>query len=87
MEQTPGGQVFDEWRGLQGMYPAEWGTSTELDPKPIWDALSAQYANNARGIATYVHTEGYIGNVWSKIERPILEEHDIIINEVIVNAK
>ena len=86
MEQTPGGQVFDNWRGLGGMYP-EWDTPTNLAQKPIWDALSSQYANGAEGIATYVHPDGYVGKVWSDIEKPILEENDIIIQEVIIDAK
>ena len=62
MEQTPGGQVFDNWRGLGGMYP-EWDTPTNLAQKPIWDALSSQYANGAEGIVTYVHPDGYVGKV------------------------
>lgn len=86
MEQTPGGQVFDNWRGLGGMYP-EWDTPTNLAQKPIWDSLSSQYANGAKGIATYAHPEGYAGKVWSNIEKPILEENDIIIQEVIIDAK
>ena len=86
MEQTPGGQVFDNWRGLQGMYP-EWDTVTDLNQKPIWDALSSQYANGAEGMATYVHPSGYEGKVWLNIEKPILEEKDIIIQEVIIDAK
>ena len=86
MEQTSGGQVFDNWRGLGGMYP-EWDTSTNLAQKPIWDALSSQYANGAEGIATYAHPDGYVGKVWSNIEKPILEENDIIIQEVIIDAK
>ena len=86
MEQTPGGQVFDNWRGLGGMYP-EWDTPTNLAQKPIWDALSSQYANGAEGIATYAHPDGYVGKVWSNIEKPILEENDIIIQKVIIDAK
>lgn len=86
MEQTPGGQVFDNWRGLGGMYP-EWDTPTNLAQKPIWDALSSQYANGAEGIATFAHPDGYVGKVWSNIEKPILEENDIIIQEVIIDAK
>ncbi|WP_075679709.1 T7SS effector LXG polymorphic toxin [Roseburia sp. 831b] len=86
MEQTPGGQVFDNWRGVGGMYP-EWDTPTNLAQKPIWDALSSQYANGAEGIATYAHPDGYVGKVWSNIEKPILEENDIIIQEVIIDAK
>ena len=86
MEQTPGGQVFDNWSGLQGMYP-EWDTPTNLAQKPIWDALSSQYANGAEGIATYAHPNGYVGKVWANIEKPILEENDIIIQEVIIDAK
>ena len=86
MEQTPGGQVYDNWRGLGGMYP-EWDTPTNLAQKPIWDAMSSQYANGAEGIATYAHPDGYVGKVWSNIEKPILEENDIIIQEVIIDAK
>ena len=86
MEQTSGGQVFDDWSMLQKMYP-EWGTKTALDQKPIWEALSSQYANGAEGVATYVHPSGYEGKVWLKIEKPILEENDIIIKEVIIDAK
>ena len=85
MEQTLGGQVFDDWRGLQGMYP-EWDTGT-MPQKPIWDAMSSQYAKGAVGTVTYVHPSGYEGAVWKKIEKPILDENDIIINEVIINAE
>jgi len=28
-----------------------------------------------------------VGKVWSNIEKPILEENDIIIQEVIIDAK
>lgn len=56
MEQTPGGQVFDGWRGLEG-------------------------------IATYTHPSGYEGKVWLNVEKPILEESDVIIEEVIIDAK
>ncbi|MDE7444699.1 MAG: hypothetical protein K2N15_03175 [Lachnospiraceae bacterium] len=71
---------------ILGMY-LEWDTSTNLNQKPIWDALSSQYANGAEGIATYVHPDGYVGKVWSNIEKPILEENDIIIREVIIDAE
>lgn len=73
MEQTPGGQVFNNWRGLEGMYP-EWNTGTVLDQKPIWEALSRQYANGANGIVTYVHPSDYIGSMWKNIELPIIRE-------------
>lgn len=81
LEQTPGGKVFDNWRGLQGMYP-KWN-----DQKPIWDALSSQYANATEGIAIYVHTDGYLGKTWLSVENPILRENDIIISEVIIDAE
>ena len=55
--------------------------------KPIWDAMSSQYANGAEGIATYAHPDGYEGKVRSNIEKPILEENDIIIQEGIIGAK
>ena len=88
MEQTPGGQVFDNWRGLQGMYN-EWGTGTAFDQKPIWEALSSQYAN---GVVTYVHPDGYYGNVWKNTELPILNERleEGLVNsiqEVIIDGK
>ena len=86
MEQTPGGQVFNSWRGLDGMYP-KWDTDSMLDQKPIWEALSSQYANRVEGVSTYVHPNGYEGKVWLKIEKAILEENDIIIEEVIIGAK
>ena len=59
----------------------------KLAHKPIWDALSSQYVNGAEGIAAYVHPNGYMGKVWSNIEKPILEEKDILIQEVIIDAK
>ena len=40
---------------------------------------SMSYANGAEGIATYAHPDGYVGKVWSNIEKPILGESDIII--------
>lgn len=73
MEQTPGGQVFDNWRGLEGMYP-EWNTGTALDRKPIWEAMSSQYAYGVSGSVTYVHPSDYIGNVWMDTEFPIVRE-------------
>ncbi len=72
MEHTPGGQVFNNWRGLNGMYP-EWGTKTLLDPKNIWEALSRQYANDVSGTVTYAHSENYTGAVLNEIEYPIIQ--------------
>jgi len=90
MEQTPAGQVFDNWRGLQGMYP-EW-TNYSSPQKPIWEALSRQYANDVKGKVTYVHPDGYIGAVWEQIEYPqILERIDAgyvtDIEEIIIDGK
>lgn len=91
MEQTSGGQVFDDWSILQKMYP-EWGTGTALDQKPIWEALSSQYANGASGDVSYAHPFGYYGDIWLNIEYPALErmiDKGIVtgIEEVIVNGK
>lgn len=91
MEQTSGGQVFDDWSILQKMYP-EWGTGTALDQKPIWEALSSQYANGASGDVSYAHPFGYTGNVWEEIEKKILIEKMKTgevsgIEEVIINGK
>lgn len=55
--------------------------------KSIWDALSSQYANATEGVATYVHTNGYLGETWLSVESPILKDNDIIISEVIIDAK
>lgn len=78
MEQTPGGQVFDNWRGLQGMYP-EWDTGTVLDQKLIWNELSSQYAEGASGNVVYVHIikdgKPYYGAVWNNIEKKILAKN------------
>ena len=97
MEQTPGGQAFDNWRGLEGMYPStEWGTGSALDQKPIWNALSAQYAEGAAGDVTYVHImrdgKPYYGAVWNDIEKKILLKNMFCgkvshILEVIIDAK
>ena len=95
MEQTPGGQVFDNWEALRRRYP-EWDTKTALDQSPIWKALSAQYAREASGEVTYVHIikdgEPYYGRVWKKIEEPILTQNlwngkVTDISEVIIDAK
>jgi hypothetical protein len=94
MEQTPGGQVLDNWRGLQG-YP-EWNTGTVLDQKPIWNAMSAQFAEGAAGDVTYVHIikdgKPYYGVVWNDIEKKILVKNMwngkvTNISEVIINGK
>ena len=36
------------------------------------EALSKQYANGAEGSVKYVHSDGYVGNVFKTIEQPIL---------------
>jgi hypothetical protein len=71
MEQTPGGQVFDGWKGLDTMY-TEWGNGSALDQKPIWEALSYKYASEVTGNVTYVHPSNYVGKVWKKVEKPEL---------------
>lgn len=86
LEQTAGGQMFDNWRGLQGMYP-KWDEFTTMDQRPIWEALSTQYAEGAEGIATYVHPMGRVGEIWSTVEEPILKINGIEIKEVIIYGK
>ena len=87
MEQTPGGQVFDNWRGLQGMYP-EWDTGV-TPQKPIWTALSSQYAQGASGDIVYVVREGYVNpnSVWKTVEYPILLDlqDDGVITSITTN--
>ena len=91
MEGTPGGKVFDNWDWLSKQYP-EWNTGTSLDQKPIWEALSKQYANGATGKVTYVHPEDYVGHVWDELESQIIDqriEDGLItgLKEVFVNGK
>ena len=71
LEQTPGGQVFDNWKGLEGMYP-EWESNSPLSQRQIWEALSAQYANGATGDVTYVHPMDYIGPMYERVESRII---------------
>ena len=70
LEQTPGGQVFDGWNSLSKVLP-DWDAGKN-QAKPLWEALSKQYANGAEGSVKYVHPDGYIGNVFKTIEQPIL---------------
>ena len=70
MEQTPGGKAFDGWDGLQKMYP-EWDSGA-TPQKPIWTALSSQYADSVNGTVTYVHPDGYFGNIWEETESKIV---------------
>ncbi|MDR2087763.1 MAG: hypothetical protein LBP73_00215 [Clostridiales Family XIII bacterium] len=73
LEQTQGGRVFDGWRGLNGMYP-EWDTSGALAQRPIWEALSGQYANGASGTVTFVHPSTYEGEMWKEVESEVLKD-------------
>ena len=70
---------------------SERASAVGLSDTQIAEAFEAMkngdYANGAEGIATYAHPDGYVGKVWSNIEKPILEENDIIIQEVIIDAK
>ena len=70
LEQTPGGTVFDGWDSLSKVLP-DWDTGKN-QAKPLWEALSKQYANGAEGSVKYVHPDGYIGNVFKNVEQPIL---------------
>lgn len=44
------------------MYP-KWNTNTMLDQKPIWEAMSSQYAKGTCGSVKYTYPEECIGNV------------------------
>ena len=90
MEQTLGGQVFDNWEALRRRYP-QWE-----EQRPIWEALSRQYANGASGEVTYVHIikdgKPYYGQVWKEVEKPILTPNlwngkVADISEVIIDGK
>lgn len=64
LESTPIGSL------MNGRVQAKWA----------WDAASAIYAGNARGIATKVGTQA--GRTWTTVERPILIRRGIPINSV-----
>lgn len=83
MEQTPGGQIFDDWKGLSSMYP-EWETGSSKDARPIWVALSKQYAGQVKGSATYVHPENTYGPIWLNVEKPMLDSNGIEYKEIFV---
>ena len=75
MEQTPGGRVFNNWDTLQKVYPV-WDKKSVVMQKPIWTAMSEQYANGASGQVTYVKPASYNNpnSVWLNTELPIIEE-------------
>lgn len=83
MEQTPGGQIFDDWKGLSSMYP-EWETGSSKDARPIWVALSKQYAGQVKGSATYVHPENTYGPIWLNVEKTMLDSNGIEYKEIFV---
>lgn len=55
----------------------------------IEDRKALQQFSRVRDVdvATYVHTNGYLGETWLSVESPILKDNDIIISEVIIDAK
>ena len=74
MESTRGGQVIDEWDWLEKKYPSSnWGTGNDLDPQPLWRAVSKEYANGVSGKVTYVN-QSYEGKVWLYDESPIVDK-------------
>lgn len=57
------------------MYPLEeWRNGNTLDRKPIWEALSTQYASGASGNVTYIVPQTYSNpeSMWETVEQPIL---------------
>ncbi len=73
MEDTAGGKVVDEWPWLYEKYPSEnWGTGNQFDPKPLWEAVSEEYALRARDKVTYVNQE-YEGRIWTDVESITLD--------------
>ncbi len=66
---------------------SERASAAGLNSTQIAEAFDAMRTGDYAKMATYVHSSGYEGKVWSSIEKPILEENDIIIQEVILDAK
>lgn len=75
--------MLDGWKTLQERFPL-WDEGGRYNQKPLWEAMSGQYAEGASGTVIYVHPDGYYGDVWKNIERPILEFKGVHIIEVVL---
>lgn len=75
-----GGKATQGYSNFADGMSTYFDTSSPVDGAVFW-------SGNKEGAATYAHPNGYVGKVWSNIEKPILEENDIIIQEVIIDAK
>ena len=78
LSMTPGGGIFNNWQGFNEMYPsANWDTGLPNDPRPVWAALSTEYAYGAQGQVYHVVPVGYIDNpnsIWNTDEYVVLRE-------------
>lgn len=84
MESTQGGKVIDNWDWLNEKFPADgnWETGNNLDPQPLWKAISKQYARGVSGKINYVN-QTYEGKVWLNDESPIV---DMLMDKGIVTG-
>jgi hypothetical protein len=69
VEKTPGGRYFNEME----LYEPGSPVSTAQADK-VWDRISAQYAEQARGKVTVWAHDPSPSSTWARIERPILEK-------------
>lgn len=83
---TPGGSMFNDWRGFNEMYPGSaWGTGLPNDQRPIWVALSREFASGATGQVYHVVPIGGTPNpasIWYTDEIVVLEDLKKITNIV-----
>lgn len=45
-----------------------WGTGSVYDQKPLWQAVSSEFADCVTGTVSYVHPEDVFGEAWSETE-------------------
>jgi hypothetical protein len=69
LEMTQAGLMFDNWETFNNLYD-NWRLSG-----PVWETLSSQYAEGARGLVTRFYTESAKGVIWNTIELPKLIEN------------
>lgn len=75
---TPGGSMFNDWRGFNEMYPGSaWGTGAPNDARPVWVALSREFASGATGQVYHLTPVGYVANpnsIWFTDEQVVINQ-------------
>jgi len=77
LEMTKGGKIFDGWDYPSKLFP-QWFSGVDPDnpigQRGLWEAISAEFANSAKGKVTAVQAVGkdLKGTIWQEIEEPLL---------------